>query len=259
MALAWLQHGVIYHVHPRSFQDTDGNGTGDLPGIILRLDYFVWLGVDAVWLSPIYPSPMTNVGYDVSDYCDIDPLFGTLADMDALIAATHARGLKVTLDYVPNHTSDQHPWFVDSRHGRASEKCDWFIWHDGAPGGGPPNNWQSHFGGSGWTWDEGSRQYFYHSFLPTQPELNWRSPQAHAAMFDVLRFWLARGLSKTTSSATTRRTHTGRPAIPRTTGSSRSILPTGQRDGRSWPKCALCRTSTRTGCSLANCICRSTG
>jgi len=194
MAFAWWQEGVVYQVYPRSFQDTDGDGTGDLPGIISRLDYLVWLGVDAVWLSPVYPSPMTDFGYDVSDYCGVDPLFGTLADMDALIEAAHARGLKIILDYVPNHTSDQHPWFIDSRHGRASATRDWYIWHDGATGGGPPNNWQSHFGGSGWTWDEGSRQYFYHSFLPTQPELNWRNPQVRAAMFDILRFWLARGV-----------------------------------------------------------------
>ncbi len=176
MALAWWQNGVVYQVYPRSFQDTDGDGTGDLPGIIERLDYFVWLGVDAVWLSPVFPSPMTDFGYDVSDYCDIDPLFGTLADMDALIAAAHARGLKIILDYVPNHTSDQHPWFIDSRRGRASAKRDWYIWHDGAPGGGPPNssaggppnNWQSHFGGAGWTWDAGSRQYLL-PFVPADP------------------------------------------------------------------------------------------
>ena len=198
MALAWWQKGVVYHVYVRSFQDTDANGTGDLPGVISRLDYLTWLGVDAVWLSPVYPSPMTDFGYDVSDYCNVDPLFGTLADMDALIAAAHARGLKVILDYVPNHTSDQHPWFIDSRGGRSSTKRDWYIWHDGAPGAppdnGPPNNWQSHFGGSAWTWDEASRQYFHHSFLPTQPELNWRNPQVRAAMFDVLRFWLERGV-----------------------------------------------------------------
>ncbi len=194
MVLAWWQHGVVYQVYPRSFQDSDGDGTGDLPGIISRLDYLVWLGVDAVWLSPVYPSPMTDFGYDVSDYCNVDLLFGTLADLDALIAAAHARDVKIILDYVPNHSSGQHPWFINSRNGRASAKRDWYIWHDGAPGSGPPNNWQSHFGGSGWTWDEGSRQYFYHSFLPTQPELNWRNPQVRAAMFDVLRFWLARGV-----------------------------------------------------------------
>ncbi|MDQ6740870.1 MAG: alpha-amylase family glycosyl hydrolase [Actinomycetota bacterium] len=194
MALAWWQHGVIYQLYPRSFQDSDGTGTGDIRGIISRLDYFVWLGIDAVWISPIYPSPMTDFGYDVSDYCDVDPLFGTLADMDALITAAHDRGLKVILDYVPNHSSDQHPWFIESRRDRTSPKRDWYLWHDGAASGGPPNNWLSNFGGTAWTWDEGSGQYYYHSFLPTQPDLNWRNPAVRTAMFAVLRFWLRRGV-----------------------------------------------------------------
>jgi alpha-glucosidase len=194
MTLAWWQRGVVYQVYPRSFQDSDGDGTGDLRGIISRLDYFTWLGIDAIWISPVYPSPMRDFGYDVSDYCDIDHRFGTLADMDALIAAAHQRGLKVILDYVPNHTSDQHPWFIESRGNRSSPKRDWYLWHDGAPDGGPPNNWLSNFGGPGWTRDEASGQYYYHSFLPAQPDLNWRNPAVRAAMFDVLRFWLRRGV-----------------------------------------------------------------
>ncbi len=194
MTLAWWQRGVIYQIYPRSFQDSDGDGTGDLRGIISRLDDISRLGVDAIWISPVYPSPMTDFGYDVSDYCDIDRLFGTLADMDALIAASHQRGLKVILDYVPNHTSDQHPWFIESRSSRASPKRDWYLWHDGRGDGEPPNNWLSNFGGPGWTWDAASGQYYYHSFLPTQPDLNWRNPAVRSAMFDVLRFWLRRGI-----------------------------------------------------------------
>jgi alpha-glucosidase len=192
--LAWWQRGVIYQIYPRSFQDTDGDGTGDLKGIAERLDYLVWLGIDAVWISPVYPSPMTDFGYDISDYCNIDPLFGTLAQMDALIAQAHSRGLKLIMDYVPNHTSDQHPWFIESRSTRASPKRDWYIWHDPAPDGGPPNNWLSNFGGVAWTFDEHTASYYYHSFLPTQPDLNWRNPDVRAAMFEVLRFWLARGI-----------------------------------------------------------------
>jgi alpha-glucosidase len=194
MKLEWWQRGVVYQVYPRSFQDSRGNGTGDLRGIISRLDYLVWLGVDAVWISPVYPSPMADFGYDVSDYCDVDPLFGTLADMDALIAAARERGLKIILDYVPNHSSDRHPWFIESRRGRASPKRDWYLWRDGSPDGGPPNNWLSNFGGPGWTRDEDSGQFYYHSFLPEQPDLNWRNPEVRAAMFDALRFWLRRGV-----------------------------------------------------------------
>jgi alpha-glucosidase len=194
MTLAWWQRGVVYQIYPRSFQDSDGDGTGDLRGIISRLDHFTWLGVDAIWISPVYPSPMTDFGYDISDYCNVDQMFGTLADMDALIAAVHQRGLKLILDYVPNHTSDQHPWFIESRGSKSSPKRNWYLWHDGAADGGPPNNWLSNFGGPGWTWDAASTQYYYHSFLPTQPDLNWRNPEARAAMFDVLRFWLQRGV-----------------------------------------------------------------
>jgi alpha-glucosidase len=191
---AWWQRGVIYQIYPRSFQDSTGDGTGDLNGIIQRLDYLVWLGIDAIWISPVYPSPMTDFGYDIANYCDIDPLFGTLAEMDALIAQAHARGLKLIMDYVPNHTSDRHPWFIESRADPFGPKRDWYIWRAPAPDGGPPNNWLSNFGGPAWTFDAHTNSYYYHSFLPTQPDLNWRNSQVRTAMFDVLHFWLARGV-----------------------------------------------------------------
>ncbi|WP_027132596.1 alpha-amylase family glycosyl hydrolase [Geminicoccus roseus] len=190
----WWKHGIVYQIYPRSFQDTDGDGIGDLEGIRRRLDHLAWLGVDAVWVSPIYPSPMADFGYDVADYCGIDPMFGTMDDFDRLVGEIHARGLKLILDFVPNHTSDQHPWFQESRRSRSSPKRDWYIWRDAAPDGGPPNNWNSNFGGSGWEWDEATGQYYYHAFLKEQPDLNWRNPEVQAAMHDVLRFWMRRGV-----------------------------------------------------------------
>ncbi len=190
----WWQKGIVYQIYPRSFQDSNGDGIGDLAGIVARLDYLVWLGVDAIWLSPVYPSPMADFGYDVSNYVDVDPIFGSLRDLDRLVAEAHARGLKVVMDYVPNHTSHAHPWFADSRGSRTSEKRDWYIWRDAAPGGGPPNNWLSEFGGPAWTWDETSGQYYYHAYLPEQPDLNWRNPAVRAAMHDVLHFWFKRGI-----------------------------------------------------------------
>jgi alpha-glucosidase len=190
----WWGEGVIYQIYPRSFQDSDENGVGDLPGILSRLDYLVSLGVDAVWISPFYPSPMADFGYDVADYTGVDPLFGTLADFDALIEGIHARGLKLILDFVPNHTSDQHPWFLESQSARDSPKRDWYLWRDAAPDGGPPNNWMSNFGGTAWTWDEGTQQFYYHSFLPQQPDLNWRNPAVREAMFNAMRFWLDKGV-----------------------------------------------------------------
>jgi alpha-glucosidase len=193
-ARPWWQSAVLYQIYPWSFQDSDGDGIGDLRGIESRLDYLVELGVDAIWLSPIFPSPMADFGYDVADYCGIDPRFGTLADFDSLLASAHARGLKLLLDFVPNHSSDQHPWFVESRSSRDNGKRDWYIWRDAAPDGGPPNNWISDFGGSAWTWDETTGQYYYHAFLKEQPDLNWRNPEVRAAMLDVLRFWFARGV-----------------------------------------------------------------
>ena len=201
-ATQWWQTGVIYQVYPRSFQDTDGDGVGDLRGITARLDYLVGLGVDAVWISPFYPSSMADFGYDVTDYTGVDPLFGTLEDFDALLAAAHAKGLRVILDFVPNHSSDQHPWFVESRSSRECPKRDWYLWHDAAPPGEDwrpapervPNNWMSHFGGPAWTWDEGTQQFYLHSFLKEQPDLNWRNPEVRAAIYAAMRFWLDRGV-----------------------------------------------------------------
>ena len=192
--MSWWRSAVLYQIYPRSFQDSDGDGIGDLPGITARLDYLVDLGVDAIWISPIYPSPMADFGYDVADYRDVDPRFGTLADLDALLAAAHARGLRVLLDFVPNHSSDRHPWFVESRSSRESPKRDWYIWRDPAPDGGPPNNWISDFGGPAWDYDAASGQYYSHAFLKEQPDLNWRNPALAAAMYDVLRFWFDRGV-----------------------------------------------------------------
>jgi alpha-glucosidase len=190
----WWERGTIYQVYPRSFQDSNGDGIGDLAGIASRLDYLSWLGVDAIWLSPINPSPMADFGYDVSDYIGIDPLFGTMDDFDALLRAVHDRGMKLLLDYVPNHTSEQHAWFIESRSSRTSPKRDWYIWRDPAPDGGPPTNWLSNFGGSAWELDERTGQYYYHAFLRQQPDLNWRNPEVRAAMHDNLRFWLDRGV-----------------------------------------------------------------
>ena len=191
----WWHKGVIYQIYPRSFQDSNGDGIGDLTGIIQRLDYLSeTLGVDAVWLSPIYPSPMHDFGYDVADYSDIHPLFGTLADFDRLLGEVHRRGMKLILDLVPNHTSDEHPWFIESRSSRDNPKRDWYIWRDPAPDGGPPNNWLSHFGGPAWTYDEHSGQYYMHQFVKQQPELNYRNPDVAKAMLDIMRFWLDRGV-----------------------------------------------------------------
>ena len=190
----WWQHGVIYQIYPWSFRDSNSDGIGDLEGIRSKLDYVKWLGVDAIWISPIYPSPMADFGYDVSDYCDVDPRFGTLGEFDALLAEAHRVGLRIVLDFIPNHTSDRHPWFLESKSSRTSAKRDWYIWHDGAPGGGLPNNWLSEFGGPAWHWDEGTGQYYYHAFLKEQPDLNWRNTEVRAAMHDVLRFWLDRGV-----------------------------------------------------------------
>jgi alpha-glucosidase len=192
--MVWWKTAAIYHIYPRSFQDSDDDGVGDLKGVRDRLDYLVWLGVDAIWLSPFYKSPMKDFGYDVSDYCDVDPLFGAIDCFDALLTEAHARGLRVILDFVPNHTSNQHPWFLSSRRSLNDPKRDWYIWRDPAPGGGPPNNWLSHFGGSGWTFDEETGQYYYHAFLEEQPDLNWRNPEVRNSMHAALRFWLKRGV-----------------------------------------------------------------
>ena len=190
----WWREAVIYQVYPRSYQDTDGDGVGDLRGIAARLDHLSDLGVGAVWISPIYPSPMADFGYDVADYTGIDALFGTLEDFDDLLGSAHARGLKVILDFVPNHSSDEHPWFVESRSSRDNPKRDWYLWHDPAPDGGVPNNWKSQAGGSAWTYDEATGQYYLHTFLAKQPDLNWRNLAVREAMLGAMRFWFERGV-----------------------------------------------------------------
>jgi alpha-glucosidase len=197
----WWRHGVIYHIYPRSFADSNGDGVGDLAGITSRLDYLNdgtpdSLGVDAIWLSPFYPSPMRDFGYDVADYTGVEPLFGTLEDFDTLAAEAHARGIRVIVDLVPNHTSDQHPWFVESRSSRDNPRRDWYVWADSRHGDQPPNNWMSAFprAGRAWTFDQRTGQWYLHSFLPEQPDLNWWSPEVRAAMDEVMRFWLDRGV-----------------------------------------------------------------
>lgn len=191
----WWKRGVVYQIYPRSFQDGDGDGIGDIAGIIQRLDYLEWLGVDAIWLSPIYASPMADFGYDVANYRDIEPIFGNLDDFDRLVSEAKARNIRVLLDFVPNHSSDQHPWFLESRSSRDNPKRDWYIWKDANPDGSPPNNWLSVFGGSAWEWDETTGQYYLHSFLKEQPDLNWRNPEVVAEIKDSLAFWLKRGVS----------------------------------------------------------------
>lgn len=191
----WWQTAVIYQIYPRSFMDSNGDGVGDLKGIINRLPYLSeTLGVDAIWISPFFPSPMKDFGYDVSDFVDVDPLFGTLADAEQLIEEIHHRGMHVIFDFVSNHTSDQHAWFVESRASKGSPKRDWYIWRDPAPDGGPPNNWLSVFGGPAWTLDQETGQYYLHSFLSSQPDVNWRNPELREAMHGVLKFWIDRGV-----------------------------------------------------------------
>jgi alpha-glucosidase len=197
----WWRHGVVYQIYPRSFADSDGDGVGDLAGITARLDHLNdgttgSLGVDAIWLSPFYPSPMADFGYDVADYTDVDPVFGTLDDFDRLVAEAHARGIRVVIDLVPNHTSDQHPWFLEARSSRDNPKRDWYVWADPKPDGSPPNNWTSSFprAGRAWTFDQATGQWYLHSFMPQQPDLNWWNPEVRAAMDQVMRFWLDRGV-----------------------------------------------------------------
>ena len=191
----WWHTTVIYQIYPRSFQDTTGNGIGDLPGITARLDYLTeTLGVGAIWISPFYPSPMADFGYDVSDYTNVDPMFGTLGDFDTLLAEAHARGIKLIIDWVPNHTSDEHPWFIESRSSRDNPKRDWYIWRDPRPDGSPPNNWISAFSGPAWNFDDTTGQYYLCTFTTKQADLNWRNPEVQEAMFDGVRFWLDRGV-----------------------------------------------------------------
>lgn len=188
----WWKHGVIYQIYPRSFKDSNNDGIGDLKGIISKIEYLKWLGVDAIWLSPIYPSPMADFGYDISNYTGIDPSFGSMSDFDALVGKAHSLGLKIILDYVPSHTSDQHPWFLESRGSINNSKRDWYIWRDG--NGAPPNNWLSHFGGPAWSLDEQTNHYYLHSFLHEQPDLNWHNPEVQQAMLLVLEFWMEKGV-----------------------------------------------------------------
>ena len=193
---------VVYQIYPRSFQDSNGDGVGDIPGIIERLNYLndghpaeaTSLGVNMIWLSPFYPSPMADFGYDISDYCNVHPLFGTLDDFRRLVKESHRRGLKLMIDFVPNHSSHQHPWFLESRSSRRNPRRDWYYWREPAPGGGPPNNWLSVFGGSAWELDPSTGQYYLHSFLKEQPDLNWEHPELRAAMLDAIRFWLKLGV-----------------------------------------------------------------
>jgi len=215
-AAEWWRGAVIYQVYPRSYQDSDGDGVGDLRGITRRLDHIAGLGVDAVWISPVFRSPMKDFGYDVSDYRDIDPLFGTLADFDALVARAHALGLRVMIDLVLSHTSDQHPWFHESRASRQNPRADWYVWADPKPDGTPPNKRLAIFGGSAWQWDGRRRQYYLHNFLTSQPDLNFHSPAVQDALLDVARFWLDRGVdgsgwTRSTSTPTTGSCATTRP------------------------------------------------
>src|SRR5213595_793545 len=193
----WWRQGVFYQIYPRSFQDSNDDGVGDIRGVIDRLPYLQALGIDAIWLSPIFPSPMADFGYDIADYTGIDPLFGNMADFEALVAAAHESGQKLILDLVPNHTSDQHPWFVESRSSRDNPKRNWYVWADPRRGG-PPNNWRAVFGAaakrSAWTLDRATGQYYLHHFLPQQPDLNWWNEDVRRAMDDVMRFWLDRGV-----------------------------------------------------------------
>jgi alpha-glucosidase len=190
----WWRDGIFYQIYPRSFQDSNADGVGDIAGIARRLPYLRALGINAVWLSPVFPSPMADFGYDISDYTGIDPLFGSIEDFDALVSAAHAVGLKLILDLVPNHTSDRHPWFTESRASRDNPKRDWYLWRDPKPDGSAPNNWLSEFGGSAWTLDETTGQYYYHAFLAQQPDLNWRNPEVREAIWEVMRFWLRKGV-----------------------------------------------------------------
>ncbi len=192
--LLWWQSGVVYQIYPRSFYDSNCDGIGDLQGIIQKIDYLHALGIKAIWISPIFPSPMADFGYDISDYEAIHPIFGSMKDFDMLLEEVHARGMKLLLDFVPNHTSDKHPWFIESRSSKDNPRRDWYMWYDALPDGSAPNNWLSVFGGSAWEWDHNTQQYYYHGFLKEQPDLNWRNPQVQEAMLNAMRFWLDKGV-----------------------------------------------------------------
>ncbi len=191
----WWQHAVIYEIYPRSFGDTNGDGIGDLNGITEHLDYLKELGIDAIWITPFFPSPQVDFGYDISNFRGVDPQFGTMADFDRLESEANKRGIRVILDFVVNHTSDQHPWFIESKSSRTNPKADWYIWRDGKPNGQPPNNWQSIFGHSAWQYIDSRKQYYYHAFYKEQPDLNWRNKDVRNAMYDVTRFWMQKGVA----------------------------------------------------------------
>ena len=238
MTETWWRRAVIYQIYPRSFADSNGDGIGDLPGVCSRLDYLVELGVDAIWLSPIYRSPMADFGYDPSDHTDVDPVFGTLADLDRLVADAHARGLRVLLDWVPNHTSSLHPWFLESRASRSSPKRDWYIWRDGRSGG-PPNNWLSAFGGPAWTFDEATGQWYLHLFLPEQPDLNWANPEV------VMRCTACCGSGSTAASTASGRTSSTSSARTRPSPISRRSSPISWRPTSTRGRMRCCGMSRR--------------
>jgi alpha-glucosidase len=230
----WWREAIIYQVYPRSYLDTNGDGVGDLAGITAKLDYIASLGVDIVWLSPFFRSPMKDFGYDISDYCDVDPLFGTLADFDALIAKAHSVGLKIMIDQVMSHTADAHPWFVESRSNRDNPKSDWYVWSDPLPDGNPPNNWLSVFGGSAWQWDTRRKQYYMHNFLVSQPQLNFHNPAVQQAHLDALRFWLERGVDGVRMDACVfhfhdRQLRSNPPALVRDTSTVTDVNPYGMQ------------------------------
>jgi alpha-glucosidase len=190
----WWRGAVIYQIYPRSYQDSNGDGIGDLKGITARLPHVASLGVDAIWISPFFTSPMRDFGYDVSDYENVDSIFGTLVDFDTMIAEAHRLGIRVMIDLVISHSSDQHPWFVQSRSSKTNAKADWYVWADAKPDGTPPNNWLSIFGGSAWAWDPTRMQYYLHNFLTSQPDMNLHNPEVQDRLLDVVRFWLNRGV-----------------------------------------------------------------
>jgi alpha-glucosidase len=230
----WWHDAIIYQVYPRSYLDTNGDGVGDLPGITAKLDYIASLNVDIVWLSPFFKSPQKDFGYDIADYCDVDPLFGTLADFDALIAKAHALGLKIMIDQVMSHTADVHPWFVESRSNRDNPKSDWYVWSDPLPDGNPPNNWLSVFGGSAWQWDTRRKQYYMHNFLVSQPQLNFHNPDVQQAHLDSLRFWLERGVDGVRMDACVfhfhdRQLRSNPPALVRDTSTVTDVNPYGMQ------------------------------
>jgi alpha-glucosidase len=230
----WWKEAIIYQVYPRSFLDTNGDGVGDLAGITAKLDYIAALGADIVWISPFFTSPMKDFGYDVADYCDVDPLFGTLADFDALIARAHGLGLKIMIDQVLSHTAEAHPWFVESRKSRDNSKADWYVWAEPLADGNPPNNWLSVFGGSSWQWDARRKQYFLHNFLASQPDMNFHHPDVQQAHLDNLRFWLARGVDGVRMDACNFHFHdtalrSNPPAVNRDTSTVSEVNPYGMQ------------------------------